>query len=375
MENMLVSVRRCHSYEHHEVQEAIRGALAPFGGMRRFVQPKMRVLLKPNLLSPADPERAVTTHPAVVQTVAEMVKEAGGEVWIGDSPGGAGDNMAQVWAKTGMIRVSELTSAHLVPFQGVAWKSLNGKSYFIARPVFEADLIINLPKLKTHTLTLYTGALKNLFGTIPGTRKREIHFRAPSVREFSNALVDVLEIVRPALTIMDGVVGQEGNGPGASGTPRRYGLITASTDPVALDTIMAKAMGCPPGGVLHLVEAAHRGLGIGDADLIKIEGDRQTLEFRKVRLPPFSGLLRVAIPGWLASPLSRLVYVRPRMVVSACIGCDLCAQACPRQAITPGKPPRINYQDCVGCLCCAEICPQGAINPQRSCLARLIGIK
>ncbi|MDI6869547.1 MAG: DUF362 domain-containing protein [Coprothermobacterota bacterium] len=371
----LVSISRCQSYEYREVHEAIRSALSALGGIQHFVQPGMKVLLKPNLLSPSDPDKAITTHPVFVQVVAEIVAEAGGEVWIGDSPGGTGENTPELWWKTGMTRTSEVTSARLVPFQAIVWKSLRGKSYLIARPVFEADLLINLPKLKTHTLTLYTGAVKNLFGVIPGTRKREIHLRAPSVREFSSALVNVLELVRPGLTIIDGIVGQEGNGPGANGTPRRYGVVAASTDPVALDVIMAKAMGCPEGGVLHLKEANRRELGVGELHSIKVEGDNRALEFGKVRLPPFSGLLQAAIPEFIAPLFSRPVYVRPKVNSSACTGCGLCAQSCPRQAITPDKPARINYRECVGCLCCAEICPQGAITPLRSPLARIAGIK
>jgi len=367
-----VSVVSCSTYDLEAVRRAVRAALAPLDGIGRFVRPGMRVLLKPNLLAAADLERAVTTHPAVVQAVAEMVAEAGGEVWIGDSPAGPVGNGPRVWRRSGMTEVAARTGARLVPFEGVVWKRLNGDDYFIARPVFEADLVIDLPKLKTHVLTLCTGAVKNLFGTIPGTRKREVHLRAPGVQDFSRALVDVLELVRPGLTIMDGVVGQEGNGPGTGGTPHRYGCLAASTDPVALDTVITQAMGYRPGEVLHLVEAAARGLGVADVEAIQVEGDRRALDFGRVDLPTARWYFR--IPAWIGAPLYRAARLQPRVVVSRCVGCGQCVEVCPQEAIEAGKPPRFDLERCIGCLCCGEVCPEGAIEPRRGLLARLIGL-
>jgi len=248
----VVSIAACKTYEPDSVRRAVTAVLDPLGGIGRFVRPGMRVLLKPNLLTAADLERAITTHPAVVQAVVELVQKAGGIVLIGDSPSGPVGKGPQVWRGSGMLDLAERTGARLVPFDEVSWKRLNGHDYFIARSVLEADLVINLPKLKTHNLTLYTGAVKNLFGTIPGTRKREVHFRAPGMQDFSLVLVDVLELVQPGLTLMDGVLGQEGNGPGMGGTPHWYECLAASADPVALDAVITQALGYRPGEVLHL---------------------------------------------------------------------------------------------------------------------------
>lgn len=370
-----VSIIGCSSYEQNEVRGALQEALAALGGIESFVKPGMRVLLKPNLLSPSPPEKAITTHPVLVKTVAEMVKEAGGEVWIGDSPGGTGEDFQNLWSETGMGWVASETQSRLLPLNKGTLKSLRGKNYLLSPQAFEADLIINLPKLKTHTFTLYTGAVKNLFGLVPGTRKKEIHLKAPSPKEFARALVDILELTAPRLTIMDGILGQEGFGPGAGGTPRKYGMIGASADPVALDLVLSQAMGCHGGSVLHLAEAKRRRWEKGESMEIKVMGEKRLLDWKNVKLPPLSGLMRFFIPGFLSPLLERLVYLRPRVDSSKCSACTLCAQSCPAGAISPGNPPEIDRRKCTGCLCCQEICPQGAISPIRSPLARLAGIK
>lgn len=367
----VVSVTSCSSYDLDGVRRAVTALLAPLGGMGRFVRPGMRVLLKPNLLSAADPEQAVTTHPTVVRAVAELVRDAGGTVWIGDSPSGHFD-YAHVCRRSGMAEAAAQAGGELIPFDVAAWKRLGDRDCFIARPALEADLLINLPKLKTHALTLYTGAVKNLFGTIPGTRKREAHVRAPGVPDFSRVLVDVLELTRPGLTIMDGVVGLEGNGPGVGGTVHRYGCLAASTDPVALDALLTQAMGYRPGEVLHLAQAGARGLGLADPTGVRVEGAARALDFGPLDLPRSHWYFRV--PSWVSAPFQPLVRLRPQLDARACIGCGRCVEACPRQTITAGHPPVFDLEPCIGCMCCAEVCPQGAITPRRNLLARLIGL-
>jgi uncharacterized protein (DUF362 family)/Pyruvate/2-oxoacid:ferredoxin oxidoreductase delta subunit len=367
-----VSVVACDTYEIDAVRQAVTAVLAPLGGMGRFVRPGMQVLLKPNLLRASDLERAITTHPAVVQAVTELVQDAGGTVVIGDSPGGLLRKSPSVWRVGGMTEVVDRTAAALVAFDGVEWRRLNGHDYFIARPVFEADLVINLPKLKTHLFTLYTGAVKNLFGTIPGTRKREMHCRAPGVRDFGQILVDVLELVRPGLTLLDGVLGQEGTGPGMGGDPHRYRCLAASTDPVALDAVITRAMGYRTGDVLHLAQAEARGLGVSDPDAVQVEGDRRALDFGTLNLPKARWYFRV--PSWVGGPLDRAVQVRPQVESAECIGCGRCVEVCPAEAIRSGKPPLFDWHRCIGCFCCAEICPQGAITSHRNWIARLLGV-
>ena len=171
---------------------------------------------------------------------------------------------------------------------------------------------------------------------------------------------------------MDGVLGQEGNGPGMGGDPRHYGCLAASTDPVALDAVITQAMGYRPGEVLHLAQARARGLGVSDLDAIQVRGDRHNLSFGKVILPKARWCFR--FPSWVSRPVSRASRVRPRLNVSQCLGCGCCVEICPQDSITPGQPPQFDLDECIGCFCCAEVCPQGAIVPHRNLIARLIGL-
>lgn len=368
----LVSVARCDDYALGAVRASLSSLLNPWGGMARFVRPGMRVLLKPNLLTAAHPSQGITTHPALVQAVAELVSEAGGSVWIGDSPAGPDSVVGDVLKETGTIRAAQASRASAVRFDSVKWHRLDGLDYMIAAPVQQADLVINLPKLKTHSLTLYSGAVKNLFGTVVGTRKRELHLLRPGIAAFSQVLVDVLQIVRPALTIMDGVLGIEGYGPGASGTPHHYGCLLAAEDAVALDCTVAHAMGYRPGQVLHLKQAAERGLGCAEQRAIRLQGASDALWFGSLSLPWIGQLLRV--PSWITAPLRPLARVRPVLDARLCADCGACVDACPTEAIRDGKLPQIDSSRCIGCLCCVEVCPEGALSPKVGPLARLLGI-
>lgn len=399
-----VSTAECESYELARVRQAVRAVLAPLGGIRRFVRPGMRVLLKPNLLNDAGLERATTTHPTVIRAVAELVQEAEGEVWIGDSPAGPIKENERIWRASGVTEVAREVNAKLVLFDRVVWRQVRvagddgagtgrvadterTRDYFIAPPVLEADLVIDLPKLKTHVLTLYTGAVKNLYGVIPGTRKREPHLLAPGVRDFSPLLVDVLELVQPRLSILDGVIGLEGNGPGVSGIPRSYGVLAASTDAVALDAVIAQALGYRSGRVLHLKLAHARGLGVADPDAIDVVGEPSALEFGRVKLPRTQWYYNV--PSWATAFVHRLARVRPQLFPSKCVGCGRCVEVCPAGAISRqsqpldsrgrtrrvlARPPVFDLDVCVGCLCCVEVCPVGALEPRRNLLVRLIGL-
>jgi Pyruvate/2-oxoacid:ferredoxin oxidoreductase delta subunit len=226
--------------------------------------------------------------------------------------------------------------------------------------------------LKTHTLTRYTGSVKNLLGVLPGGRKREIHVRAPGVTEFSRALMDILALVRPQLNIMDGILGMDGNGPGTSGTPHAYNLIAASADAVALDSILARAMGFPAGGVIHLAQAEARGLGNHHPDRIQVEGNLSLLNFGKLDLPKARWFLDM--PSWFTAPFQDRVKLQPQIEPSKCTACGTCSKSCPADVITVEDIAIFDLSKCIGCMCCVEVCPQAALTPRPNLLARLVGV-
>lgn len=372
--NPCVAIVRCEKYEKEKVVEAVHQSLSLLGGIGKFVKTKQKVLLKPNMLSARTPERGVTTHPHVLEAVVREVQSVGGEVFIGDSPSGALKGVKRCWENTGFRQVAEDTGSRLVNFEagGTIQKEINGNRYHLTRTVFESDVVINLPKFKTHGFTLYTGAIKNLFGTLPGFQKAIFHKTFPHPEHFSKVLVDIYGLVKPALTVMDAIVGMEGNGP-ATGKIRGTGLIMASPDGVALDAAAAAIMGFKDGEVDATRIAGERGLGQSDLKSIEIAGENlESVRFRDFELP--SNHLMKLVPTFLVRWLGRFIWVRPRANLDLCTGCGMCVRSCPVNAIRMvGGRPVTDYEACINCLCCNESCPENAVVQELSWLARRIG--
>ena len=245
-EDVKVSIIHCKDYS--QSKSAISRSLELIGGLESIVSPGDRVLLKVNLLAPRPPEDAVTTHPAVVAAVIDLVKQAGGIPIVGDSAGmihpGA---TAEALDISGIQAVAAEKGAEIANFDTTGFEKVdvkNGKklsSIYMAKPVLEADIIISLPKLKTHELTLFTGAVKNMFGTVPSRIRKYAHTLGTN-ELFSQAVVDIYSVRPPDLAIMDGVVGMEGHGP-SRGEPVNSGVILAARNCVALDMVSASIMG------------------------------------------------------------------------------------------------------------------------------------
>jgi uncharacterized protein (DUF362 family)/Pyruvate/2-oxoacid:ferredoxin oxidoreductase delta subunit len=368
-----VSIIRCVDYDRERTFSAIQQVVDLLGGIRAFVKPGERVLIKPNLLKASPPEAAVTTHPEVVRAVIRLVREAGGVPMVGDSPG-MGD-LRKVCGKAGILDVLQEEGAVLVELDDPVEVKNSGKfqRFEIARAAYEADVIINLPKLKTHGMTTLTGAVKNLFGCVPGKRKVQWHFNTGVNHElFAVMLNELCALLKPRLTIMDAVIGMEGNGPG-SGDPRRIGLVIAGQDPVAVDVVSSGVLGVPPERLPLIRAAAAGGLGETRLDRISILGESlSNVKIRHFRLPPQTHL-EWRLPEWARSSLKNAFTSKPVINSRLCIQCGICQNHCPQKAIECGQTTlEIRYRDCIRCFCCQEFCPQGAITVGRGWALKMV---
>ncbi|MDZ7265513.1 MAG: DUF362 domain-containing protein [candidate division KSB1 bacterium] len=368
----IVSIEACENYQQAVVDQAVRRLLQQFGGLERWVRPGHRVHIKPNLLAAKAPDRAVTTHPSIVKAIVQWVQAIGARVTIGDSPAGISRPIADYWQATGMQQIAEETGAELVQFEkkGVVERVIDGKSYFIAAAVATADVVINICKLKTHNLMLYTGAIKNMFGTVPGFRKSEYHKQAPRVEDFAKIIVDVFAATRPQLSIMDAVEIMDGSGPSA-GRPNHLGLLIASEDAVALDALGAQLLGFEDGEILTTEEAYARGFGEKQFDKIEFRGTALT-PYQHLPFDLPSNRFQRHIPASLVRLLGKMVWVRPYPDAHRCKRCGICIANCPTRAMTPKDGfPMIDYDKCISCFCCDEVCPHHAIDQRMSWLAKM----
>ena len=385
MEETQVYAASCPDYG--QAEESIRALVEQMGGMGRFVRPGERIVLKANLLRAAPPESAICTHPAVVEAVAKLVKEAGGTPVICDSPGGALHKEAvlrSLYEKTGMAAAAAAAGAELSMDASTRTVSLpEGKvlrQAEIITPVAEADGVIDLCKMKTHVLMSMTGAVKNLFGVIPGLSKVGYHATHPDHATFADVLLDLTGYVKPRLSLMDGILAMEGDGPGSSGTPRQAGLLLAAANPLALDTAAGAIMNLPRQDHPVLLAAERRDLTpcrMEDVELIG--GTMEELRMADYKFPASTKSNLMDFLGPLARPAERLckkaLSQTPRIDGAKCVGCGICAKSCPGQAIAmtaPGKKARISQKACIHCYCCHELCPQKAVELHQSWLGRLL---
>jgi uncharacterized protein (DUF362 family)/NAD-dependent dihydropyrimidine dehydrogenase PreA subunit len=382
-----VSIVKCDSYEPAQVERAIRDSLALLGEMSGFIKPNSKVLVKPNLLLSKGPECAITTHPVVVRAVIRILKEINCKIIVGDGPSVWGhyvQNVDEVYAATGIKAVCQEEGVQLVRFD----KRRMRQKFPLTTYLDECDALVNLPKFKTHELTLITGAVKNLFGLVSGTYKTELHKNYFAPEEFAKILVDIYQEARPSLTIIDGILAMEGDGPATGGTPRPLGLLLAGDDCVALDTVVARIMGVNPQDVLTTKEAGRRNLGESDFSKIKIEGeDLNQLKIRPFILPK-NAVRLTSLPPLVQKMFKSLVRYYPYSLRLKCTRCGHCVKVCPKQCITLSAANRggpamkyggkrgidIDYKKCIACFCCQESCPEAAIGVKKSLLAKLIGL-
>jgi len=374
-----VAVVKCEAYEPEKVYRAVALAVELAGGLKDVVKAGDTVLLKVNLLSALPPGMAVTTHPLVIGAVARLFRDTGTSVWVGDAAatGGLRGEFSETdpFGVCGIRKAAEREKAEIVNFNRTGYQKVKVphpkrlREINLARPVAEADKVVSLPKLKTHELTLLTGAVKNFFGCVPHSDRSTAHsFAKPE--QFAQAVVDIYSVCRPSFAVMDAVIAMDKEGP-SRGRPFPLGLILASHDCVSLDIVASQITGFDPTDILTSVDAMERGLGPPSVEEIEVVGEELKDVIRRDFQKPstytgaaYRGLRRLLTPIGL-----KLLQSYPRIEMSRCHRCGLCAEKCPAGAITINRYPRIDYRKCIQCFTCYEFCPAGAVRVRRSWLA------
>ena len=357
---MKVAAVRADDYTAQTIGRGVEEALGLLGGIGKFVQAGDRVLLKPNMLDALPSERAVTTHPELVKAMIRQVKGVGGIPVVGDSPGVAGTLKAA--EKCGIMAVCREEDVELAPFEtAVEFPFPEGqtiKKFQLAQVLTRVDKVISLAKMKTHTFMGMTGAAKNMFGCIVGMQKAQFHLRTQQRKEFAGMLADLALLVKPVLSVVDGVVGMEGNGP-RNGQPVKMGVLLAGENCFAVDIVMATMMGFLPENLPLSTLALAKGLTPPFAG-IDLVGDAR--DVRHPFVAPRSMIsLEDRLPGWFVRWGKSHLTARPE-IGPECIGCGRCAAHCPPQAMTlSGSKVHIDYDKCIRCYCCQELCPENAV--------------
>ena len=378
--------------ESDDVKAAVFTSLAHIGASALLKREGMKILLKPNLLIAKSPEQAATTHPAVLDAVIQWLLQFNpAKIWVSDSAGGLARGTTLKAAKSsGIFEICEkYDSVEFVPFESTPRKvypvpdPLVLESISSSELLEEADLIINLPKIKTHGLCHLTCTLKNMFGTIILGNKSQIHSRYPAIDDFNAALVDIYSVSTPQLTVIDGYWCQEGSGP-SRGDPVKMDLILAGYDPVALDATVCKLIGFDAEDVTAIGFGAEKKLGTDNLESIQYFGTPLTdvqRDFKPARVKA----MNIRLPPKLMKKVSKTLF-RSKIEFDAekCRLCKTCWENCPVDAIDPpkemkkGQIPRWIKNKCIACYCCAELCPHDAvdfkINIAKNVLTSWIGI-
>ncbi len=388
--NAAVAVSRVDSYGVDVIEAVLRGQIDKLGcaDMLRG----RRVVIKPNLVMKASPERAATTNPDVLEAMIRILKDFTPHIVIAESPGGLyTEQVLRGHYKTcGISDVAERYGVTLnYDTSSKASEAPRGKTskmFDVITPIMEADVIVNLAKLKSHSLTAYSGAVKNYFGTVPGVTKFEMHARFPDYNDFGSMLVDLcqmLQEMKPTFNVLDGIVAMEGNGP-TGGEPRKLACLMSSLNPFNLDVAGASIVGAE--SVIMLHEGARRGFCPKNVEELTVISEEPLSAFavNDFKKPDTASLglgssMLAKLPTMFGGRLNAWLQPRPAINKKICVGCGECERSCPKHTVEMRKNKKgksqafINYDSCIKCYCCQELCPFKAVKIKKNPIIRLIG--
>lgn len=381
-----VALLKCDSYDVDLIEKKLREGFELLGGnkyLKELIKKDSKVLLKPNMLSVENKGSIVVTHHSVFEAVIRIIKEYTDNISFGDSPG-VGDSKRAA-EKSGLMEVANKYGVKFEDFKDSVHVKLEDsilcKSWDVARAPYEADVVITLPKLKTHAMAYFTGAIKNQFGCIPGAGKASWHTRMPNANNFCKMLLDLNKVVNTSFAILDGIVSMEGNGP-KNGEPHKMNTLIMGASVTAVDSLAVKLIGYDnPLDIPALKEAYDYNYGpvlLKDIEILgeKIE-DMMAKNFKLCRTGGNFYFINESVTKFL----SGIIAPNPYLIKDKCIGCNRCYEVCPEKPkvinmVKKGEKniPTWDMKKCIRCFCCQELCPKGAIETRYKKISKIIGI-
>ena len=370
---MIQTIYHVPEYKEELIYDAVCKAMDALS-IAQDMRPDLKVVIKPNLVMAKGPEFPATTHPLVIKAVVRWLREHGvSHITLAESSGGLynAEHMKNVYQVCGMKQLAPDVTLNM-DFSAQTINCREGfanHSFHLITPILNADYIINICKLKTHAMTGYSGGIKNLFGTIPGLEKPQMHYRWPDIRDFSRMLLELAQTVNPQLTIIDAIDAMEGNGP-TGGTSHPLHLLLVARDFYTQDYFAAGLMKLDPMEIEMIKQAVESGLAkpceielVGDP----VPDDLTPFQVPDTRKLDFTG----SLPDFLHKPFvfiaTRIYKSYPQLDKNLCVGCGKCAESCPAHIIKiKNKKAIFKKKGCISCFCCQEMCPMKAISVKKA---------
>lgn len=377
-----VVIKKCNDYILEDVKNHIFNSLELLGGLDNLINKDANVFVKFNCVGPFSKDQGITTHPVIIEAVLQLIKTRTNNIIVGDNP--ATRDIIYTLKKNGIYDV--LIRENVKILNGKDVKKIYNPSakiyneFEVSKEMAEADVLINLPKLKTHSLAYMTCAEKNFFGFIYGLNKAGWHVKASNPLEFGEAINDLYGAIlesykgKTIINICDGILGLEGEGPSSGGIKKNANAIITSLDAVSLDRIACELVSLDYKKCFITNIANNRGYGVSDLENIEILGNK-LYEFNNIKfLAPKDSLSNIGLKFLKIKPLRNILLEHPKINTNLCIKCGECAKICPPHTmkLVKGKFPKLSQTKCIRCWCCAEVCPQNAIEKtKRPILGRI----